>query len=131
MYFVYFVVTLPHMKSADYLYHYRALVTAAYDGDTITVEIDLGLKTTVKGEKLRLHRINAPEMRGDEKVAGKASRDWLRDRILGKNVIIQTIKDKRGKYGRYLAEVWLPENGGYTNINDELVAAGHAVYKEY
>ncbi len=119
------------MKNEDSLYHYRALITAAYDGDTVTAEIDLGLKTVVKGEKLRLHRINAPEMRGPEKVEGKASRDWLRSRILGKAVIIETFKDKRGKYGRYIAEIWLPENDGYTNINDELVAQGHAVYKEY
>ncbi|MDF7801861.1 thermonuclease family protein [Pontiellaceae bacterium B1224] len=119
------------MKNADYLYHYRALVTDAYDGDTITVEIDLGLKTAVKGEKLRLHRINAPEMRGDEKVAGKASRDWLRGRILDKEIIIESIKDKKGKYGRYLAEIWLEENGEYININDELVAKGFAEYKEY
>ncbi|MDF7825866.1 thermonuclease family protein [Pontiellaceae bacterium B12227] len=119
------------MKTNDYLYHYKALVTGAYDGDTITVEIDVGLKTAIKGEKLRLHRINAPEMRGDEKVAGKASRDWLRERILGKEILIQTIKDKKGKYGRYLAEIWLEENGEYVNINDELVTTGHAVYKDY
>ncbi len=119
------------MKTNDYLYHYRALVTGAYDGDTITVEIDLGLKTFVKGEKLRLHRINAPEVRGAEKVAGKAPRDWLRGRILGKEVIIETIKDKRGKYGRYLAEIWLEESGGFVNINNELVAEGFAEYKEY
>ena len=119
------------MKNTDWLYHYKARVTGAYDGDTITVEIDLGLKTFVKGEKLRLNRINAPEVRGDEKVAGKASRDWLRERILGKEIIIETFKDKRGKYGRYLGEVWLEEDGQFVNINDELVERGFAEYKEY
>ncbi|WP_372846761.1 thermonuclease family protein [Pontiella sp.] len=119
------------MKNADWLYHYKARVTAAYDGDTVTVEIDLGLKTAIKGEKLRLHRINAPEMRGDEKVAGKASRDYLRSRILGKEILLETIKDKQGKYGRYLAEIWLEENGAIVNINDELVAKGFAEYHEY
>ncbi|VGO16092.1 hypothetical protein PDESU_04682 [Pontiella desulfatans] len=119
------------MKNADWLYHYKALVTDAYDGDTVTVEIDLGLKTAIKGEKLRLHRINAPEMRGDEKEAGKVARDYLRGRILGKEVLLETIKDKRGKYGRYLAEIWLEQDGGFININDELVTRGLAVYKEY
>ena len=119
------------MKNEEYLYHYKALITAAYDGDTVTAELDLGLKTVVHGEKLRLHRINTPEMRGDEKVAGKAARDYLRGRILGKTVLVETFKDKRGKYGRYIAEIWLPENDGYTNINDELVAKGHAEYHEY
>ena len=119
------------MKNEISLYHYRALITAAYDGDTVTAEIDLGLKTVVKGEKLRLHRINAPEMRGPEKIAGKAARDYLRHRILGKEVVIETFKDKRGKYGRYIAEIWLPENDGYTNMNDELVEKGFAEYHEY
>lgn len=119
------------MKNADWLYHYKALVTDAYDGDTITVEIDLGLKTVVKGEKLRLHRINAPEVRGAEKEAGKAARDYLRARILQREILLETIKDRKGKYGRYLAEVWLEENGTLVNINDELVAAGHAEYKTY
>jgi micrococcal nuclease len=107
------------------------LVTAAYDGDTITVDIDLGLKTVVKGEKIRLNRINTPEVRGPEKVAGKVSRDWLRDRIVDRSILIETFKDKKGKYGRYIGEIWLPENGGYTNINDELVERGLAVYKDY
>jgi len=55
----------------------------------------------LEGEKLRLNRINAPEMHGPEKEAGKQSRSWL------------------------------PENGDYTNINDELAESGLAVYKEY
>ena len=119
------------MKDKTFLYHYKAQVTAAYDGDTVTVDIDLGLKTVVKGEKLRLARINAPEMRGNEKVAGKASRDWLRSRILGREILIETIKDRKGKYGRYIAEIWLEENGEYVNINDELVNQGYAEYKAY
>jgi micrococcal nuclease len=119
------------MQNEDYLYHYRALITAVYDGDTVTAEIDMGLKTFVKGEKLRLHRINTPEVRGEEKEAGKVARDYLRSRILGKEVLVETFKDRQGKYGRYLAEIWLPENNGYTNLNDELVAKGYAEYHEY
>lgn len=42
-----------------------------------------------------------------------------------------TVKDRRGKYGRYLAEIWIEKNGGWINVNDALVAAGHAVYQEY
>jgi micrococcal nuclease len=119
------------MKDQSFLYHYKAFISAAYDGDTVTADIDLGLKTIVKGEKLRLNRINAPEVRGAERPAGLVSRDWLRGRIVGKNVLIETFKDKKGKYGRYIAEIWLPENGGTTNINDELVEKGLAEYREY
>lgn len=41
------------------------------------------------------------------------------------------MKDKKGKYGRYLAEIWLECEGKYINVNDLLVAKGYAVYKDY
>lgn len=52
------------------LYHYKAKVVSVYDGDTFTVDIDLGLHTWINGEKIRLNRINAPELRGNEKDKG-------------------------------------------------------------
>lgn len=109
------------------LYMYLAVVTAVYDGDTITVDIDLGMHTWIHGEKLRLARINAPEVRGPERPEGLKSRDWLREKILGKQIVIRTIQDKKGKYGRYLAEIYLDD----ININDQLVTEGLAEYKEY
>ncbi len=115
------------------LYHYRARVRSVYDGDTIRVDIDLGLRTSILNEPIRLYRINAPELRGseEEKRRGRAARDYLRQRIDGKQIHLRTLKDKRGKYGRYIADIWLEENGEWVNINDELVRAGHAVYKDY
>lgn len=104
------------------LYNYKAYVTKVYDGDTITVDIDLGLKVLVRGEVLRLARIDTPEVRGKERPLGILARDYLRKLILGKEIRIQTVKDKKGKYGRYLAEVWLDG----VNINDHLLCAGHA-----
>jgi len=114
------------------LYQYKAFVTKVYDGDTITVEIDLGFKTLVKGEKIRLRRINAPEVRGDQREAGLKSRDYLRVIILNKEIILETIKDKKGKYGRYLGEVFHKQKDGeWLNINNKLVEEGFAEFKEY
>lgn len=114
------------------LYHYKAIVVEVYDGDTCTVDIDLGLHTWIKKEKIRLNRINAPEIKGKERSDGLKSRDFLRSIISGKEVYIQTIKDKKEKFGRYLAEVWFEDNKGkFTNINDKLVKEGFAVYKNY
>ncbi len=111
------------------LYCYRALVQSVYDGDTCTVDIDLGLKTWVRGEKLRLHRINTPELRGDEREAGLVARDYLRSMIQDKEVLLQTVSDKAGKFGRYLAEIWVMQNNGsWLNINDHLIQTGHASY---
>lgn len=120
------------MKHDEFLYHYKAVVVDVYDGDTCTVDIDLGLYTWIKGEKIRLNRINAPEVRGKTKAKGIKSRDHLRKMILGKDVLIQTVKDKKEKYGRFLGEVWLiGKNGNRINVNDEMVKAGMAVYQKY
>jgi len=116
----------------EHLYHYRAKVVSVYDGDTCTLNIDLGLNLSANNEKVRLSRINAPEVRGEERPEGLVARDWLRERIDGREVWIQTLKDKKGKYGRYIAEIWIKEEpDAFINISDEMVTAGHAVYKEY
>ena len=114
------------------LFHYRAVVQSVYDGDTCTVDIDLGLHSWLHGEKIRLSRINAPEVRGEERPAGLLSRDFLRSQIDGKPVLVQTLKDKKGKYGRYLGEIWLESpSGELVNVNDRMVTEGFAVYKDY
>lgn len=114
------------------LFQCRALVTAVYDGDTCTADIDLGLGIWVRGEKLRLHRINTPELTGTDKPAGIRARDHLKSLVEGKSVLLQTIKDRREKYGRYLAEIWLEQAvGAPLNVNDALVAAGHARHQDY
>lgn len=113
------------------LYHYRAIVVNVYDGDTINVNIDLGLSTWINNEKLRLARINAPEIKGKERAKGIKSRDFLKDLLLNKNVIIQTIKDRKEKFGRYLAEVWLERDGKFINVNDLMVEKKLARYQNY
>lgn len=116
----------------DQLYFYRAKVASVYDGDTIHADIDLGLTIWLHKTKLRLARINAPEIRGVEREAGLKARDFLKNLILNKDVLIETIKDRKGKYGRYLAEIWLKDGSGeYINVNDLLVEKGLAQYHEY
>lgn len=112
------------------LYHYRATVVSVYDADTIRVNINLGFGINTsgfdgKGVSIRLYGLNAPEVRGEEKQNGIKSRNALRQKILGKEIILKTIKDKKGKYGRYLGIVFLKDE----NINDWLLSNGLA--KEY
>ena len=57
------------------LFHYRAIVTAVHDGDTCTVDIDLGLSLWVRGAKVRLARIGAPELTGRSAAKGLEARD--------------------------------------------------------
>ncbi len=103
---------------------YKAKVLSVYDGDTITVEVSLGLDV-VKKESVRLWGINAPELKGKDKASGIVSRDSLRSWILGKEITIQTTNDKREKYGRLLGVIIL----GSENINQKMIELGLA--KEY
>lgn len=112
------------MKKPRYKYENVSCI-GVYDADTITVIVDYGNKLTQE-LKVRFARINAPEVRGDQKEKGIISRDWLRDRILGKNIILESIKME--KYGRLLCEVW--DMFGQ-NLNDELVLKELAEYKDY
>lgn len=115
------------------LYHYKAEVLSIYDADTITVRIDQGFTDTTE-KILRLARIDAWELRLEEREDGLKARDWLRSVIPpGTNITVKTIEDKTGKYGRYLADIYTynKELDKFINLNDELVARGHAIYKEY
>lgn len=106
------------------MYKYKAYVASVYDGDTITCEVDLGFSIKVT-KKIRLYGINTPEVRGEEKIMGKKVRDYLRSLILHKDIVLETVKDKTGKYGRYLATVHYND----MNINKHLLEIGYA--KEY
>jgi endonuclease YncB( thermonuclease family) len=55
------------------MYTYKSKVTKVYDGDTITVEVDLGFSNS---QTFRLLRINCPEVRGESREEGlKAETD--------------------------------------------------------
>jgi len=100
---------------ATQLYTYNAIITDVYDGDTFTADIDLGLGIWAKGIKIRLAYVDTPEVRGSEKVEGKEIRDHVRELILNKQLCIHTFKDKKGKYGRLLADVYLKDNSTLSN----------------
>tara|TARA_R110000796_G_scaffold120286_1_gene234439 strand:+ start:726 stop:1079 length:354 start_codon:yes stop_codon:yes gene_type:complete len=108
------------------LHNYRAVVTGVYDGDSITIDIDLGFNHWMKNQKVRLLGINTPEIRGEERPDGLVARDRLRELILDKEIIITSYKDKSGKYGRWLATVFLKQDGMFENINTLLLAEGLA-----
>ena len=113
------------------MYHYKVNMALfeekmVYDGDTLRLYIDLGFSQFTL-QKLRLSRINAPEMRVDSHNKGVCSRDFLRSLLKeakekGKEVTVKTIKDRKGKYGRYLAELFFDD----LNVNDFMLLEGMA-----
>ena len=112
-------------------YTYEVEVVSVYDGDTVTLDIDLGFNVRTR-QKIRLFGINTPELRGgteETKAKGRAARDWLRNRIMdGEPVHIRTHKDKQGKYGRYLGTLYdRNRSGTMTDLNYQLIKLGHGV----
>ena len=115
------------------MYEYNAKVVKIYDGDTLTLDIDLGMFVWAHAQKIRVARINCPEVRGEEREQGLIARDYVRDKLSGGDVKIRTFKDTKGKYGRWIAEVEFldPDTQQWTNLSDLLVRENKAVYHEY
>lgn len=121
------------------LHNYRASLTddakrnPVYDADTVRLTVDNGFGSTLRLGPCRLYGIDAWEMRGIEKVRGRAARDFLRKLLSDHPTFnIRTFKDrsseKKGKYGRYLVTIILDDG---TNVNELLVEKGHAVFHDY
>lgn len=99
------------------LFTYRATVKRVVDGDTLVLACDLGMRIFTELE-VRLQGVNCPEKKSpgfnDAKLFAEA---WVEAHD-GK-VIVQTMKDKKEKYGRLLARVFGPS--GDTTLNQALL----------
>jgi micrococcal nuclease len=106
------------------LYNYSAQALRVIDGDTVELNIDLGLKV-FRRESCRLSGINAPELNAidpDVRAAAQASRDHLKFLIEGKTVFIKS--KSLDKYGRPLVLIYTTDG---LNVNQEMVKKGYAV----
>lgn len=111
----------------DQAYLYNATITRVYDGDTITVDLDLGFGFMMKKQTLRLAGINTPELNSSderERFDAQRARDVVRKlcKDAEGKIQIRTIKNKKGKYGRWLA-ILLVDG---LNVNDYLIEYGYA-----
>jgi micrococcal nuclease len=115
------------------MYEYHARCERVVDGDTIDVILDLGLGV-FKRERLRLLGIDTPEVYGrvedEERARGRAASEFVSSFIEGRDIIVRTFKDRKGKYGRYLAVVFYRQAGTTFNVNKHIVDNGHAVEAE-
>lgn len=107
------------------MYQYKCRILRVIDGDTVDCSVDLGFRISME-MRFRLFGIDAPEMRTE---AGKASRAKLLELMPeGSELIVNTNKDKKEKYGRYLGTFINAEG---ENVNIRMVMSGHAaVYSE-
>ena len=111
-------------------YKYKATMISNFDGDTATLLVDLGFGTLHK-ISVRLARINCPELhKGNDRDGGALAMLALRNFLPpGASVLIQTCKDKTEKFGRYVADLFIP--GDPVSVNDQMVLNGFAVYHQY
>lgn len=86
-------------------------VVKVYDGDTITIATKLPYEDSPYYRfSVRLKGIDCPELRTkdkDEKECALLARDFLRQQIMDKMVILKEVELE--KYGRILADVYLNE----------------------
>tara|TARA_R100000008_G_C3556985_1_gene153792 strand:+ start:412 stop:765 length:354 start_codon:yes stop_codon:yes gene_type:complete len=108
------------------LYSYEAEVVSVYDGDTYTLNVDLGYGVCAKKVKCRMFDIGCPEIRSkdkDEKARGMAARERVRELLpVGSRVVITS--HAKGKYGRWLITLW--PDGLDETLSEILLREGHA-----
>lgn len=116
------------------MYKYNAKIDRVVDGDTFDIVVDLGFKITTH-QRIRLQGINTPETYNvkrdsEEYKKGMEAKNFAIQRLESNNydALIQTEK-VTGKYGRYIATVWLADS--QTSLNDELVENGFAKVANY
>lgn len=112
-------------------YLYQATVTRVIDGDTFKCNVDCGFKVILLDRDVRMYGINAPELHkkdGTINPPGVDAGKYLRDKIEGKIILLQTRKDKDEKYGRILGTVFIEDEYGHiVNVNADMVKSGHAI----
>ena len=113
------------------MYEYRCKVVHIVDGDTVDVDIDLGFGVWMKKQRIRLYGIDTPESRTrdlEEKKYGLAAKKFLTGMLDDEaGIILKTYKDKEGKFGRILGELWRTTNYADQSINEYMIEKYHAV----
>ena len=113
------------------MYHYPCKIIKIVDGDTVDGDIDLGCGVWMRNQRIRMYGIDAPESRTSnqtEKVYGVASKRFLEGMCDDKNgLVLRTHKDKKGKFGRILGELWRTTDYADQSINEYMIEKYHAV----
>ena len=109
------------------MYQYHATIKEWHDGDTCSVDVDLGFCVTLS-TKIRLAGIDTPEINSADpkkKAAAIKARDFADKTVPpGTVVVIESKKsDPRDKYQRFLADIPV----GDTTLSDMMIKLGLGV----
>lgn len=114
------------------MWEYNAELERVVDGDTIDFRVDLGFNVS-KNIRVRLAGVDTNETYGvpknsEEFALGKEQtefvEEWFNEQ---ESVIIRTSKDKKGKYGRYIARVFADGD----DLSKDLISEWSHVEKSY
>lgn len=104
-------------------------VIEVVDGDTIKIMSDGGYNGFTKAT-IRLLDINTAETKSKtafSKMMADKAEAFVKEKILNKEVIVESYKFKDGGFGRYLGIVYYDdENGQQVNLNQQLLDLGLA-----
>lgn len=106
-----------------------AKVVEVYDGDTVTVILFCGIRR-VK-QKVRIYGLDTPEIRPlksienreDEIKRAKAAREFLKQLVLNKVVVLDIMG--REKYGRFLCSIHVNIGCSHLNVEQTMIEEGH------
>ena len=116
------------------MYQYKAKVNRVIDGDTVVLDIDLGMEVWLHDQHIRLANFDAPETRTrdlEEKKRGLAAKVFLQDHLpVGSDVILDSREyhGERGKYGRVLGDIQIPSSG-ISSIVELMKSNGHSKHE--
>lgn len=121
---VLFLILSPSLFALDFIY--PAKMERIIDGDTIVVDLYLGLNVILDGQYIRLYGIDAWETRGEEREKGLEAKEYLKERLSTGQIEIEIRPEwgqgGKGKYGRWLGIIYMDG----VNVNSELIEKGHA-----
>lgn len=111
------------------VFEYEAKVERVVDGDTLWALLkesrDFGFDQVVTVEKRIDLRLFGLDAKHKDTLEGKDAMQMLIDETLRPGLRVQTIKDKREKFGRFLAVLWVGDE--VKSVNQRMIEAGLAL----
>lgn len=99
---------------------YQGTVLYLHDGDTLDVDIDMGMRVWEKKVAIRVAHINAPELSTPE---GKTALAFAQT-LIQPGMVVTVTSHSFEKYGRLLASITLPDG---SDFGQKMVDSGNAV----
>jgi endonuclease YncB( thermonuclease family) len=111
-------------------YRYKGRVLRVVDADTVDATLDLGFGITFT-QRFRIDAFDAPETwrprNGAEEEHGERATRRAIELLMDKDLFFSTSKTA-GIYGRYGAQIFLPDGRDYANL---MILEGFAKLPEY